>query len=294
MSAEDTAASIAGAVVAGKALQVPTAELRDADILLGRGNRVLNHPGNVAFRRLVVSRKDDYTGADGNASKNEVSRQVFECVHTGTGIPTAEGEAVAAIPGRFMRKEGGEESDLWDEVTDDVALEKCKMALRQIDRREVKKAARAAARAAGTTVTSLNAAKKAAKQKEDAKRKGEAGGEKSLPPKRRLLKRSDESAGGEDEHGEMPSLVYPAQFNAVMAQMAASQTNGAPIPPIDAGMMAFMNQQFALQQQQAAEAATAEAEAEAVAEAAVEDDVVNAGLAEVEHEEHHEQKSTSV
>jgi len=28
MSAEDTAASIAGAVVAGKALQVPTAELR--------------------------------------------------------------------------------------------------------------------------------------------------------------------------------------------------------------------------------------------------------------------------
>jgi len=29
MSAEDTAASIAGAVVAGKALQVPTAELRD-------------------------------------------------------------------------------------------------------------------------------------------------------------------------------------------------------------------------------------------------------------------------
>ena len=80
----------------------------------------------MAFRRLVASRKGDYTGADGNASKNEVARQVFECVRTGTGIPNAEGEAVAAMPGRFMRKEGGEESDLWDEVTDDVALEKCR------------------------------------------------------------------------------------------------------------------------------------------------------------------------
>ena len=120
-----------------------------ADILLGRGNRVLNHPGNASFRRLVVSRKDDYTGADGNASKNEVARQVFECIRTGTGIPSAEGEAVPAIPGRFMKKEGGEESDLWDEVTDEVALEKCKMALRQIDRRDQKKAARAAARAVG-------------------------------------------------------------------------------------------------------------------------------------------------
>ena len=253
---------------------------------MGRGNRVLNHPGNVAFRRLVISRKDDYCGADGNASKNEVARQVFECIRTGSGIPTSDGEAVAAVPGRFMKKEGGEESDLWDEVTDDVALEKCKMALRQIDRREMKKAARAAARAAGTTVTSLNAAKKAAKQKEDAKRKGGAGGEKSLPPKRRLLKRSDESAGGEDEHGDMPSLVYPAQFNSVIAQMAASQANGTPIPPIDAGMMAFMNQQFALQQQQAAEQAAAEADT------GVEDHVVNEGLAEEEHHEH--DKSTSV
>jgi len=246
--------------------------LPTADILLGRGNRVLNHPGNASFRRLVVSRKDDYTGADGNASKNEVARQVFECVRTGTGIPSAEGEAVPAIPGRFMRKEGGEESDLWDEVTDEMALEKCKMALRQIDRREQKKTARAAARAQGTTVTSLNAAKKAAKQKEDAKRK--AGGEKSLPPKRRLLKRSDEAAG---DDGEMPSLVYPAQFNVVMAQMAASQASGTPLPPIDAGMMAYMNQQFALQQQQS----TAEA------------DAVD-GLGEEEHEEHHDTKSTSV
>lgn len=245
-----------------------------ADILLGRGNRVLNHPGNASFRRLVVSRKDDYTGADGNASKNEVARQVFECIRTGTGIPSAEGEAVPAIPGRFMKKEGGEESDLWDEVTDEVALEKCKMALRQIDRRDQKKAARAAARAQGTTVASLDAAKKAAKRKEDAKRK--AGGEKSLPPKRRLLKRSDEAAGGEDD-GEMPSLVYPAQFNAVMAQMAASQASGTPLPPIDAGMMAFMNQQFALQQQQAA------------ADADAED-----GLGAEEHEELHDAKSTSV
>ena len=253
----------------------------------------------MAFRRLVASRKGDYTGADGNASKNEVARQVFECVRTGTGIPNAEGEAVAAMPGRFMRTEGGEESDLWDEVTDDVALEKCKMALRQIDRREMKKAARAAARAAGTTVTSLNATKKAAKQKEDAKRKGGAEGEKSLPPKRRLLKRSDESAGGEDEHVDMPSLVYPTQFNSVIAQMAASQANGTPIPPIDAGMMAYMNQQFAIQQQQAAEQAAAEAEAEAaaaeagVAEAGVEDHVVDAGLAEEEAHHEHE-KSTSV
>ena len=281
--------SLFSSLLLARALQTP------ADILLGRGNRVLNHPGNEAFRRLVASRKGDYTGADGNASKNEVARQVFECVRTGTGIPTAEGEAVAALPGRFMKKEGGEESDLWDEVTDDVALEKCKMALRQIDRREMKKAARAAARAAGTTVTSLNAAKKAAKQKEDAKRKGGAEGEKSLPPKRRLLKRSDESAGGEDEHVDMPSLVYPAQFNSVIAQMAASQANGTPIPPIDAGMMAYMNQQFAIQQQQAAEQAAAEAEEAGVAdEAEVEDHVVEeAALAEEEAHHEHE-KSTSV
>ena len=95
----------------------------------------------------------------------------------------------------------------------------------------------------------------------------------------------------------MPSLVYPAQFNSVIAQMAASQANGTPIPHIDAGMMAFMNHAF--QQQQAEQQATAEAEAAAaaadaaVAEAGVEEHDVSADLAEEEAHHEHE-KSTSV
>ena len=35
----------------------------DADILFGRGRKINNHPGNVKFRNLVVSKKEEYDNA---------------------------------------------------------------------------------------------------------------------------------------------------------------------------------------------------------------------------------------
>mmetsp|Transcript_18047 Transcript_18047/g.40029 ORF Transcript_18047/g.40029 Transcript_18047/m.40029 type:complete len:310 (+) Transcript_18047:353-1282(+) len=191
-----------------KATDVPTADLRASDVLLGRGNKVLNFPGNTTFRRIVDSHRSAYVNADGNASKNQAARDVLHTVKTGEGVPSASGDAsdTAAAPGRFMKKKSVD-SDLWDEVTDDVALEKCKMSLRQIDRREQKKEARLAARKAsggggaaaaekGGKKGKKNVSSSAVSSSGSGKRKSREG---NLPPKRRLLKRSDESADAEGD-----------------------------------------------------------------------------------------------
>jgi len=235
-----------------KATDVPTADLRASDVLLGRGNKVLNFPGNTTFRRIVDSHRSAYVNADGNASKNQAARDVLHTVKTGEGVPSASGDAsdTAAAPGRFMKKKSVD-SDLWDEVTDDVALEKSKMSLRQIDRREQKKEARLAARKAsggggaaaaekGGKKGKKNVSSSAVSSSGSGKRKSREG---NLPPKRRLLKRSDESADAEGDDAAAaaaaaaasaampalppPQMMNPAQMNAMMTQMAqAGQAGG--------------------------------------------------------------------
>ena len=138
---------------------VPKASLRPNDVLLGRGNGTINYCGSVAFRALVATRRAEYAAAvtetsatnrGGKTAKARIADEVMECVLTGTGYSTG---VEPGLPGRFLKQAsaavladaglGGPQGDAyWIESTRSEALTKVKMALRQIDRKEDRKAAR--------------------------------------------------------------------------------------------------------------------------------------------------------
>lgn len=138
---------------------VPKASLRPNDVLLGRGNGTINYCGSVAFRALVETRRAEYAAAvtetsatnrGGKTAKARIADEVMECVLTGTGYNTG---VEPGLPGRFLKQAsaavladaglGGPQGDAyWIESTRSEALTKVKMALRQIDRKEDRKAAR--------------------------------------------------------------------------------------------------------------------------------------------------------
>ena len=145
---------------------VPKSSLRPNDILLGRGNGAINYSGNVAFRALVATRREEYaatntetsvTNRGGKSAKGRIADEVMQCVLTGTGYDTG---VEPGLGGRFLKQAstavlaeaglGGEQSDqYWIECTRSEAMAKVKMALRQIDRKDEHKEARRVAREGG-------------------------------------------------------------------------------------------------------------------------------------------------
>jgi len=141
------------------------------------------------------------------------------------------------------------DSDLWDEVTDDVALEKSKMSLRQIDRREQNEEARLAARKAsdgdgGDAAATEKSGKKgkkgasssAASSSGSGKRKSSEGNLAYLPS----AVYSREATRAQTRRGTMqaaaasaampalppPQMMNPAQMNGMMTQMAQAAQAG--------------------------------------------------------------------
>ena len=85
----------------------------DFDVLLGRGGRANNHPGNKRYFKKVLSKRKDYRDCGNAATKNGVARSVVDFVQKG---------------GRFLLRE--DETKRWFVVPDKVALDKAKQALR--------------------------------------------------------------------------------------------------------------------------------------------------------------------
>ena len=105
--------------------------LRPSDVLCGRGSGPNDHPGNIAFRQIILSRKVDYMTAKARTDKARIAQEIVDRVERGCG---------ASEPGRFLRKmqaaelkERGydREDDVWVVVDRATALEKAKQALRQ-------------------------------------------------------------------------------------------------------------------------------------------------------------------
>ena len=137
-------------------IRSPT-DLRPGDILLGRGNKHQKWSGNMHFRSLIVERQEKYVSIKGdNRTKNAIARQIFDAVRAGSTsslAATAAATAAAVVPalkdGRFLKlvepemlaqmgvgdavddQQQRERERYWQEVPNDVALEKIKMALRQ-------------------------------------------------------------------------------------------------------------------------------------------------------------------
>ena len=103
-------------------------ELTENDVLLGRGQPILNYSGNVRFRQLIQSHKEAYTSTGKHSAKHEIASKIL-----GT---------IEERGGRFLRKieDQTERDDLhipedvmhaWRVVDDAVKMQKVKQALRE-------------------------------------------------------------------------------------------------------------------------------------------------------------------
>lgn len=94
--------------------------LDDHDIVFGRGKKTNNLRGNIAFRKLVATKANDYEICD-SQRRNELAQEVIAQVH--------------AMGGRFLHpvsaKNGrGEYVTAWEIVSDEKAAIKVKQAIR--------------------------------------------------------------------------------------------------------------------------------------------------------------------
>lgn len=100
--------------------------LQPNDVLCGRGSGPNDNPGNIRFRALVATRKDEYLATTNRQRKAKIAREIVDVVY---GF---------SPPGRFLRKADvaicrarGYRGDAWAVVNEETALEKAKQALRQ-------------------------------------------------------------------------------------------------------------------------------------------------------------------
>ena len=139
----------------GTAANIPmesVSPLRDNDVLFGRGKGPQYHPGNVAFRALVDSRKADYWSENQEAGyKTQLANDIYDAIVTPASSDQPGGrflkqeddmDAIRAElqAGRSVSKYDGK---YYIEVPRKLAVDKCKMALRQkvnaADQREARR-----------------------------------------------------------------------------------------------------------------------------------------------------------
>ena len=86
------------------------------DVLNGRGGGTNNHPGNVAYRKLIAEQKEEYA-ASTKGDKANFSNRIVQNVRD------------SDPPGRFLEK--NESTGLWDDIGDYRAREKTSQCLRE-------------------------------------------------------------------------------------------------------------------------------------------------------------------
>lgn len=93
------------------------------DCLFGKGSSVMNHPGNVAMRRLMKEKYDRFEQSSSNIQRQELAGEIIEEIHTGGG--------------RFLREDA--KTGLFVEVDDDVARKKIMIAFRDSKKKKRQK-----------------------------------------------------------------------------------------------------------------------------------------------------------
>jgi hypothetical protein len=99
-------------------------ELNENDVLLGKGFPIINNPGNVKYRELILANKEKYISTSRHAMKDEIARSIFD--------------TIAERGGRFLRraescpskKAAGTPMDAWEIVDEETSMHKIKQALR--------------------------------------------------------------------------------------------------------------------------------------------------------------------
>mmetsp|Transcript_9126 Transcript_9126/g.20918 ORF Transcript_9126/g.20918 Transcript_9126/m.20918 type:complete len:554 (+) Transcript_9126:291-1952(+) len=96
----------------------PIADPNENDVLCGRGGRINSHAGNIQFRDIIDSKKNDYLAP---------TTKKLEKAHIAAGIVND----IRAMdpPGRFLKKE--KEDKMWYDIGDQKAIKKTGQALRE-------------------------------------------------------------------------------------------------------------------------------------------------------------------
>ena len=96
-----------------RVVEVPDANVRENDVLSGRGGRGNNHPGNRHFRQIVAEHATEYR-AGNDAVRNRVSLDIVKRIHDHGG--------------RFLKMERG--AKCWSVMKIDEVRVKVRQALR--------------------------------------------------------------------------------------------------------------------------------------------------------------------
>ena len=103
--------------------------LSQNDVLCGRGSGPNDHPGNVAFRQLILSRKAEYLSTSARAEKAKIASEIV--AHVQKELDPSGRFLKKMGPAELLEKGFQEGQDVWVVVDQDTALEKAKQALRQ-------------------------------------------------------------------------------------------------------------------------------------------------------------------
>ena len=106
-------------------------ELRDEDVLFGRGSGPNDHIGNVTFRAFVAERKYDYNTTNQRAQKGQIAKEVIDKILTdckGKFLKKLETNEAYELG---LNKGSSQCKTFYEVVTDEAAIEKAKQALRQ-------------------------------------------------------------------------------------------------------------------------------------------------------------------
>ena len=99
-------------------------KLEDNDVLLGRGSGQSQYIGSRRFRAVVETRRAEYTANPSYKVKARIAREVFEEI-------TSRGGRFLELVDTGKRIKNLVDEGVWRVVTQSVALEKCKQALRE-------------------------------------------------------------------------------------------------------------------------------------------------------------------
>jgi hypothetical protein len=110
-------------------------DLRPSDVLLGRGSRIDQYPGNLAFRDLVNSCKQTYRTTANHETKREIAEYIIAQVeqrHQGRFLRRIEPDSNEAVSlGIATVGSNGKPKPAWIPIDTNAAIEKTKQALRE-------------------------------------------------------------------------------------------------------------------------------------------------------------------
>lgn len=127
----DDESSDEGADVQRERTGVYVSELGSGDVLLGRGTGPSMHKGNIQFRQAVEDLKPAYISTNSRKAKKGLVRQAVKAIHA------KQGRFLTKLKKSEIKKLGLNGNAAYEVVTDDVAMEKTKQAIRYVHYKKV-------------------------------------------------------------------------------------------------------------------------------------------------------------